>query len=225
MYHSQHCFLSSSSSLEYFGVDSNMLPITTIGLQSRIAKMRDPFILLQAPVKGARLSITSQLRAHPEMHRLADEETQVRIEKLVGEEHRKEYFSSDKFRIVSEEDQPQICLFGAAGPKHVIPESRVALYRIERFVQPDYAKQPPGGGWKIHILYFYVHASPPYHGDLLTKMLSEFMRQKDEAGELPKPDPAFSILQWGHSIGFFQYAGKTCIPLQESFGKVQVAHS
>lgn len=134
-------------------------------------------------------------------------ETQVPIEKEIAEVLLQQYFSDDRFRFRMDENQSEICLPTDAGTEHTIPQSHVALYRIERQVFSEDARKSPDEGWKLHGLLLRVHADAESAGGMVYSRFNDIMKEKTLTGELVTPGFGFGILQMGVKVSFFQYEG------------------
>lgn len=159
----------------------------------------------------------SQLRANPKLHSEADEQTQIRIEKGVVEEHLQTYFS--KYRIILDDDPPTVGYQDVGINKtvlHTLPAANVVLHRVE---MPD-APPDTGSGkvnGKIHSLHLYVHAGAPYTIDALVRCLEIIMKNADQDGRFVQQGAAWAVLVWGLKIVFFEYAGGSlkCMSLED----------
>ena len=121
----------------------------------------------------------------------------------------KHYFS-DAYRITLDENPPIIGRMNMTGSETVLPDSHIALHRIETYIPPS---STSAGGWKIHGLRLYVHSDSSHAFETLHRLLGTIMGVKDEAGELNKPGPVFGILQWRVKIAFYLYSDEGLTPL------------
>ena len=143
------------------------------------------------------------------MYEQAHEETKIRIEKTLGEDLLKNYFSDGAFRLLSDvEEQPRISHRITRGTEPTIPDAHTAFHLVERSTLPNDTSR---GGWKIHTLYMYVHAGPPFTMDALVRVLEDVVKEKDEGGELLN-HRAFGILQLGMKIAFLEKAKSGLVP-------------
>lgn len=136
----------------------NILPLTTIPLQSQLTKMRAPSSTSHNP-NPQNATVLSQSPKTPEMHHQADEETQIHKEKKISEGVQHQYFSGPEYRVIVEENPPRISHHTPDGTEHVIPDSHIVLYRIEKASPSPSPSDSPGGKQKgnIHALWLYVH--------------------------------------------------------------------
>lgn len=128
----------------------------------------------------------------------SEEQDPVRKEKGICEGLLQHYFSSAAgYRIVVDEHQPEIFHRNTEGTQVQLPDSHIALTRVEKENTVDADRRG-----KLHALHLYVHADP---SETLVARFTDIVRGKNQAGELATPDAAFAILQAGTNIMVFEY--------------------
>lgn len=170
--------------------------LTTIPLQEKVLNMKRSVSGQENPRDPSSSPQLQSTRNIIDEQR--EEQDPVRKEKAISEGLLQQYFSrAAGFRIVVDEQQPEILHRNDDGTQVRVPDSQIVLTRIEKEDTVD-----AGGKGKIHAVHLYVHADP---SETLVSRFTDIVRGKDEAAELATPNAAFAILQAGTSIMFFKY--------------------